>query len=130
MTASAEYAQYVMELLEPVGALRASRFFGGVGIAYESVQFAMIMGNRLYFAVDETTRAKFERAGMGPFSYATRKGRVTVRKYFELPANVLEDQDTLRAWARESIAAAARAAKGRPGRAARTVPARGRRVRG
>ncbi len=129
MTASAEFTQYVMELLEPVGALRANRFFGGVGIAHESVQFAMIMGNRLYFAVDERTRAKFERAGTGPFSYATRKGRVTVCKYFELPANVLEDRDTLRAWARESIEAAARTAKGKPGRAARTAPGRGRRTR-
>ncbi len=126
MSASAEYTQYVLELLEPVCALRANRFLGGVGIAYGPVQFAMIMGNRLYFAVDENTREKFERAGMEPFSYATRKGRVSVKKYFELPASVLEDPESLNAWARESIEAATRAARRTTGPAARTARARGR----
>ncbi|MBI3608155.1 MAG: TfoX/Sxy family protein [Nitrospirae bacterium] len=84
MTASIEYTEYVLELLEPIGPVRTGRFFGGVGISNGSVQFAMIMGNSLYFAVDEDTRKKYEQAGMQPFSYMTKKGRVQVRKYFEL----------------------------------------------
>lgn len=106
MTASAEYAQHVLDLLAPLGGVCAQRFFGGVGLASGAVQFAMIMGNRLYFVVDERSRAKYEAAGMEPFSYATRKRRVRVRRYFEVPAGVLEEREQLAAWAREAIAAA------------------------
>lgn len=49
MTANTEYTEYVLELLEPIGPIRAGRFFGGVGIFHGSVQFAMLMGNSLYY---------------------------------------------------------------------------------
>ncbi len=111
MSASAEYTEYVLELLEPIGPVRISRFFGGVGISHGLVQFAMIMGNSLYFVVNDNTRQKYEEAGMTAFSYATKKGRVQVRKYFELPEEVLTDAEKLRLWASESIQVAANTQK-------------------
>lgn len=102
-TPSAEYTEYVLELLEPIGPVRTGRFFGGVGISNGVAQFAMIMGNSLYFVVDEETRAKYEQAGMQPFSYETKKGRIQVRRYFELPEDILDDPDQLRVWAREAM---------------------------
>ena len=111
MTASAEYTEYVLELLEPVGPVAISRFFGGVGISHRLVQFAMIMGNSLYFVVDDSTRQKYEKAGMTSFSYATRKGRVQVRKYYELPEEILTDAEQLRLWANESIQVAGKTTK-------------------
>lgn len=103
MTASTEYTEYVLEHLAVVDAVSTSRFFGGVGLSLGAAQFAMVMGNSLYFVVDDSTRAKYEAAGMAPFSYTTKNGRVTVRRYFELPEEVLNDPDVLRQWARESI---------------------------
>lgn len=111
MTASAEYTEYVLELLEPIGPVRTARFFGGVGISKGPLQFAMIMGNSLYFAVDDDSREKYERAGMQPFSYMTKKGRILVRKYFELPEDVLADPEQLQRWAKESIQAAGKTRK-------------------
>ena len=111
LTASAEYTEYVLELLESIGPVRVSRFFGGVGISHGLVQFAMIMGNSLYFVVNDNTRQKYEKAGMTAFSYTTRKGRVQVRKYFELPEEVLTDTEQLRLWASESIQVAAKTKK-------------------
>ena len=111
MSASAEYTEYVLELLEPIGPVRTGRFFGGVGIFHGSIQFAMIMGNSLYFAVDEGSRKKYEQTGMSPFSYMTKKGRVLVRKYFELPEDILTDPEQLRLWAKESIQAARKTKK-------------------
>lgn len=108
MSASAEYTEYVLEMLEPIGAVRTGRFFGGVGIFSGSVQFAMVMGNSLYFVVDDSTRPKYEQAGMGPFSYVTKKGRIQVRKYFELPEEILTDPEQLRVWAKESMRIAAK----------------------
>jgi len=111
LSASAEYTEYVLGLLEPIGPVRISRFFGGVGISHGLAQFAMIMGNSLYFVVNDNTRQKYEEAGMTAFSYATKKGRVQVRKYFELPEEVLTDAEKLRLWASESIQVAANTQK-------------------
>ncbi|NMM29047.1 MAG: TfoX/Sxy family protein [Glaciimonas sp.] len=108
MTPSTEYTEYVLEFLEPIGPVRTGRFFGGVGISYGAVQFAMIMGNSLYFAVDEGSRKKYEQAGMQPFSYMTKKGRIHVRRYFELPEDILADSEQLRLWARESMQVASK----------------------
>ena len=106
MSASEQYTAYVLELLEACGPIHASRFFGGKALSLESVQFAMIMGNTLYFAVDDTTRPRYEQAGMAPFSYSTRKGRIEVRT----------DPDQLRQWARQAVERAAAARRGNPRR--------------
>ena len=103
MSASAQYTAYVLELLAPIGPVTTGRFFGGVGISQDAVQFAMIMGNSLYFAVDDTTRQQYTAAGMECFSYLTKKGRVQVRKYFELPETILTDPTELRRWANEAL---------------------------
>ena len=103
MSASIEYTEYVLELLAPIGPLTTGRFFGGIGISRDAMQFAMIMGNSLYFAVDDTTREQYTAAGMACFSYLTKKGRVQVRRYFELPEEVLTDPAELRRWANEAM---------------------------
>ena len=51
-----EYIDYVLELLEPINAISAGRFFGGQGVTCNNAQFAMMMGNRLFFVVDDSTR--------------------------------------------------------------------------
>ena len=120
MTASAEYTEYVLELLQPLGPVQTNLFFGGMGISDGSIQFAMIMGNSLYFVVDVNTRQKYEQAGMQPFSYMTKKGRVQVRKYFELPEDVLTDPAQLRIWADEAMGVARKAKKPKKAPTART----------
>lgn len=111
MTASKEYTEYVLTFLEALGPIRTDRFFGGVGISDGAIQFAVIMNNCLYFVVDESTRKKYEQAGMQPFSYMTKKGRIQVRKYFELPEEVLTDPAQLRIWANEAMAVARKTRK-------------------
>ncbi|NOT86322.1 MAG: TfoX/Sxy family protein [Methylococcaceae bacterium] len=103
MTASAEFTEYVLEFLEPLFPVRIARFFGGAGVYFDNVMFAMIMHNTLYFAVDNDTRKQYEQAGMQAFSYTTKKGQVQVRKYFELPEDVLDDPEQLQVWANEAL---------------------------
>jgi DNA transformation protein len=103
MTASAEYTAYVLEHLEALFPVRVARFFGGVGLYFDTCQFAMIMGNTLYFSVDADSRPKYEQAGMRPFSYLTKKGRVQVRKYYELPEDVLTEPEQLQNWANQAM---------------------------
>jgi DNA transformation protein and related proteins len=102
-TPSAEYVDYVLEHLQSIAPAQTSPFFGGVGISNGFVQFAMMMGNSLYFVVDDDSRKKYEQAGMQPFSYLTKKGRVQVRRYFEVPEEVLTDSEQLRHWANEAM---------------------------
>ena len=109
MSASAEYTAYVLDRfanLAHLGQVETCRFFGGVGLRYEQTQFAVIMDNTLYFVVNDTTRSKYERAGMTSFSYSTKKGRVHVRRYFALPEEILDDPQQLLAWMGESVLAA------------------------
>ena len=98
-----EYVDYVLELLEPIQKISSGRFFGGIGLKSDSVQFAMVMGNSLFFVVDDSTRPKYEALGMGCFWYNTKKKKVNVKKYYEVPGDLLEDNETLLKWAKEAI---------------------------
>ncbi len=106
MSASPEFVTYVQEQLAPLGPLAGSRLFGGYGFKSGTRQFAMIMGNSLYFCVDDTTRPGYEARGMKAFSYTTKKGSVQVRRYFTVPEEVLEDRERIVDWARAAIASA------------------------
>lgn len=108
MSANAEFVVYVRELLAPLGALTDAVFFGGRAFSYHGKQFAMIMGSTLYLRVDDATRADFEAQGSQPFSYATKKGTVLVRKFYAAPEALLDDPQLLLAWGRRAIEAAAR----------------------
>ncbi|KAF0813546.1 hypothetical protein IGB42_01897 [Andreprevotia sp. IGB-42] len=109
MSASAEFVRHVKDLLAPLGNCSDGSFFGGHALKQHGHQFAMIMGNTLYFRVDDTTRPTYEQHGASAFSYATRKGRVQVRKYYSAPEALFEDQQLLLAWARQAINAASQA---------------------
>lgn len=103
MSASHQFKAYIEDLLGPLGPLSFKRFFGGTGITCEGVLFAFIMGQTLYFRVDDGTRPRFEDAGMASFSYMTKKRRVFVRTYFAAPEHLFDEPDELLDWARQSI---------------------------
>lgn len=111
MSTSTEFETYVLESLKLVSSVKKGRFFGGVGFSCNSIQFAMMMENRLYFVVDEDTRKKYELAGMSSFSYMTKKRRIQVRRYFEVPEEVLDDPEQLGHWAKEAIFVAGKTKK-------------------
>ncbi len=106
MSADPEFVEFISELLVPLGPLTSGRFFGGHAFKSGGVQFAMVMGNTLYFKVDDTTRPAFREAGSEAFSYATKKRRVMVESYYAAPETLLDDANELVAWARDAIAAA------------------------
>lgn len=105
------FVSYILELLEPIDRVATRRFFGGIGFCCHSVQFAVVMEDRLYFVVDEQTRQQYEDKGMQAFSYVTKKGHVQVKRYFEVPEVVLDDPAEFQRWAKESLCVAAKKAK-------------------
>lgn len=107
MNTSSEFVDYVRELLAPLAPFTDGKFFGGHAMKYQGIQFAMIMGNTLYFRVNADTRPDYERRGCQPFSYSTKKGLVEVRKFYSLPEELLEQPEELLVWARRAILASA-----------------------
>jgi DNA transformation protein len=72
-TGNNSYVEFVMDQLASLRGIASGSFFGGVGLTSAGTQFAMIMGNSLYFVVDDTTRPRYEKMGSGCFSYDTKK---------------------------------------------------------
>lgn len=103
------YAQYVLEQLGPVGDISSRSMFGGVGIYSDGLFFALIGNDQLYFKVDDSNRPDFEEVDMGPFRpYGDERSM----QYYEVPVDVLEDQDQLKVWAAKAVGVARNAKKG------------------
>jgi DNA transformation protein and related proteins len=102
---SNEFAEYVVDVLKPLGEVSVSRFFGGQQIRVNGEQLAMVMKGELYFRVDHQLQTELESAGGRPFSYGTKRGKVTVRRYFGAPVEWIEDMDALLDFAQRALAA-------------------------
>ena len=109
LSVSQEYQDYVIDQLSAVGSIQSKRMFGGVGLYADGIFFALIANDILYQKVDDTNRRDYESAGMDAFRPYPDKTRSM--QYFEVPVEVLEDQQELNAWARKSIAVALHAKK-------------------
>ncbi|UCD18569.1 MAG: TfoX/Sxy family protein [Candidatus Zixiibacteriota bacterium] len=104
MSISDEYLQYVRERLEPLGQITIRKMFGGAGVYCDGVFFAVIDSNMLYFKVDDSNRPDYEESGAMPFRPYGDEGYAM--SYYEVPADVLEDNDLLRSWANKAISIA------------------------
>ncbi|OBS09768.1 TfoX/Sxy family protein [Acidihalobacter prosperus] len=105
-----EFVAYVLELMQPLGPVRARRMFGGHGLFLDDRMFALIVHGTLYLKTDDQNRKAFERHGLPPFSY-TARNRVVSIAYHQAPEDSLEDADAMRAWAQSARAASLRAAR-------------------
>lgn len=104
-----DYVEFVLDCMTAVGPVKPVRFFGGTGLLIDGVQFAYVSGNnRLYFVVDDETRPRYEAQGMGPFWYTRKTGRREVRRWYELPEDVLQEAGELRLWSQDAIRIAGR----------------------
>lgn len=99
---------HCLELLAPLGAVRARRMFGGHGLYVDELFIALIAYERLYVKADEATRAQFAAAGCEPFVY-DGKGKAVTMGYWTVPAEAMEVPQLMQPWARLAMAAALRA---------------------
>jgi DNA transformation protein len=108
MTVSQEYQDFILDLLHPLAPV-PHRMFSGVGLFHSGAMFALLVRDTVYLRVDDTTRARFEQAGSGPFTYLRAGREVSLSAYYLLPEELLDEPDELLEWAREAIGAARRA---------------------
>ena len=98
------FVQFVLDQLSGLEDLRCRPMFGGHGLYRGEVFFGILHRGNLYFKTDEKTRPDYEARGMGPFRPNPRQ---TLKSYYEVPADVLENAKELKAWARRALASAA-----------------------
>jgi DNA transformation protein len=111
------FKDYVLDQLAGLDGVSARAMFGGHGIYRRGQFFGIVHDGRLYFRTDETTRVSYVEQGSAPFQPNPRQ---TLKSYFEVPAEVIEDRERLVEWADEALASRPK----RTGRAKRAGAAR------
>jgi DNA transformation protein and related proteins len=92
-------AGHFIDQLSDWSALKTRRLFGAVGLYRNGHVFAMVWQGTLYFKVDENTRKEYETAKSRPLGYVSEGEEHALKSYWEVPADVLEDNDELHVWA-------------------------------
>jgi len=131
MAVQAQYLAYILEQLEKLGTLRSRRMFGGVGLYSGDLFFGLIDDDTLFFKSDSTNSAEYIARNMPRFMPFPDRPEA-VMAYYQVPADIIEDAESLSAWARKSVAVAlnSRAAKARPKRASVRKKVPGKKVAG
>ena len=109
MRQSNEFIDYLLELLQGIGEVKARAMFGGFGIYHDGIMFALVADDVLYFKTDEGNLQDFAERELEAFTYE-RNGRQYSMSYHEAPGEALDDPDEMALWARKAINAARRSA--------------------
>jgi DNA transformation protein len=115
------FANYVVELMAGFAPVQAKPMFGGFGIYWQGLMFALIADERLYFKADDQSQGRFEARGLGPFTYEF-KGKVGHLRYYEGPAEVYDEPEHMAQWARLGFECAVRQQKAKSPKSARKAP--------
>lgn len=103
MPVQAQYLAYVLEQLAGVPGLRSNRMFGGIGLYSDGVFFGLIDDDTLYFKTGPANLAQYQARNMPKFMpFPDKTG--AVMGYHQVPADIIEDPESLVAWARQSVA--------------------------
>src|ERR1700747_3299966 len=113
-------AQFLGQLLAPLGRVTMRRMFGKTGVFCDGVMLGMVTDNTLYFRVDDHNRAAFKEAESFPPLNYEKKGCTIDLSFWRAPERLFDEPDELVTWARAALAAARRVASARE----RTSPRR------
>ena len=109
MPVTPEYRAFIEDLVEPLGHVSTRRMFGGLGVFYRGLMFALIVNDVLHFKVDKENRSDFEVLDMEPFSYIRKGKKRGLKSYWTVPVDVLDNEDEFLVWSRKAVDAALRA---------------------
>ena len=106
MSRDAGFHEYIMnDVLGGMSSIKSRAMFGGWGIYKDGIFFALIADGELYFKVDDSNRADYEKRGSKPFIYSMRDGKKTTMSYWPLPGEIMEDRQELEVWIGKSVKA-------------------------
>jgi len=94
------FKEFVLDQLRQFGPVDCRAMFGGHGLYCEGIFFGIISKSRLYFKTNPATVSDYLERDMQPFQPNPRQ---TLKNYFEVPVEILEDEEQLAVWARKAI---------------------------
>jgi DNA transformation protein len=94
------FKDFVLDQLSDFPGLTCRAMFGGYGLSQRETFFGIIHKGRLYFKVTPATLSPYKEQGMKPFRPNAKQ---TLKSFYEVPVDVLEDRDQLTSWARQAI---------------------------
>lgn len=74
--------------------------FGGFGLYRDEIFFGIVHRGRLYFKTDDSTVRSYRKYKMQPFRPNAKQ---TLKSYYRVPAEIIEDRDELCEWAMKAI---------------------------
>jgi len=94
------FKDFVLDQLQGLDGVDCRAMFGGHGLYQGKCFFGILFKGRLYLKTSAETRADYEARAMMPFRPSAQQ---TLKNYYEVPADVIENRETLVAWARKAI---------------------------
>jgi DNA transformation protein and related proteins len=116
---SSAFVAFAVDLLEPLGPVRARAMFGGHGIYCGDLMIGLVDDDEIFFKTDPETRPAFEGAGCRRWVFAGG-GKTMETNYFRPPDEAHESPEDMEPWGRLALEAARRAAQAKAARKART----------
>ena len=115
MAVQPQYLAYILEQLAGINNLHSRRMFGAVGLYSGELFFGLIDDDTLFFKTDGSNAADYTSRNMPRFMPFPERPEA-VMAYYQVPADIVEDNESMEIWARKSVAVAlaSRAAKVRP----------------
>ena len=94
------FKDFVLDQLLELDGIEARRMFGGYGLYRDETFFGIVHKGKLYFKINDSCAAEYRWRKLKPFRPNARQ---TLKSYFQVPADVLEDADGLCRWAVQAI---------------------------
>ena len=94
------FKDFVLDQLQDLDGVEARGMFGGHGLYKDETFFGILHKGKLYFKVDESTVAEYRKRKMKPFRPNAKQ---TLTSYYQVPAEMLEDNEQLCDWAMKAI---------------------------
>ncbi len=102
---------HIAELFSGLGAVSIRKIFGGKGIYFEGVIFAIELSGELMLKADAESAPDFADAGCRQWVYTGSKhGKRVAMPYWSIPDSAMDDPDEMAEWARKAFEAGRRAA--------------------
>jgi DNA transformation protein and related proteins len=94
------FKDFVLDQLQELDNVEARRMFGGYGLYQDETFFGIVHKGRLYFKIDESTVGEYRKRKMQPFRPNAKQ---TLKSYYQVPVDIIEDGDRLCQWAVKAI---------------------------
>ena len=94
------FKDFILDQLQGLDDVEARRMFGGYGLYRDETFFGIVHKGKLFFKIDESTVGEYRKRKMKPFHPNPKQ---TLKSYYQVPVDVIEDADELRDWAVKAI---------------------------